>query len=189
MTEDLSLRRRVVSLLPFLLTVAAGRGDAQGYPVWTSPGPFLSGQFGADAANLGDVDADGIDDLAVLRPQSVHFISGATGSSIILFAPPLPTSPSPFRDIAGVGDCNGDGAPDIAVGVAGTGLFNDGTVRVHSGSSGLQLWSVAGGPSESLGRAVAGPGDLNGNGVPDVVAGGGSFVRALSGTNGAVLYT
>ena len=82
---------------------------------------------------------------------------------------------------------DGDGIPDIAVGVAGTGVFNNGTVSLRSGVSGGSLWQSSGATFQTFGRALAGPGDLNGDGFPDVVALGEVLVRALSGTTHSVV--
>jgi FG-GAP repeat protein len=188
MLQDALRKRRCALRLPALLVAAAPPLAAQEYAVWTSPGAFQGSAFGASVANVGDLDADGVDDLADVRVAFVDIISGASGAPLFGFFTFNPTSPSSLLDIAGVGDANGDGVPDIAVGVAGTGVFNDGTVALHSGASGASLWTVFGAIFETFGRAVVGPGDLNGDGVPDVAVTGASVVRALSGTNGAVLY-
>ncbi|HKB17012.1 MAG TPA: VCBS repeat-containing protein, partial [Planctomycetota bacterium] len=177
------------ALVSALLAAAAPPLSGQGYAVWTSPGPFLGGGFGANLASVGDLDGDGVGDLAILRPPSAHAVSGATGSILSSFLISNTTGPSSLRDIAGIGDVDGDGIPDIAVGVAGTGLFNDGSVSLYSGATGTSLWSAFGALFQTLGRAVAGPGDLNGDGIPDVVATGVNVLRAFSGTNGAVLYS
>ncbi|MGH8059171.1 MAG: FG-GAP-like repeat-containing protein [Candidatus Entotheonellia bacterium] len=99
--------------------------------------------------------------------------------------------------VAGVGDVDGDGVPDVVV-TTSSGAGGAGSVSVFSGASGQRLWRVAGELGEQLGYAVAGIGDVNGDGVPDVVVGapftapGGvawaGSVYMFSGVDGRLLW-
>ena len=121
-------------------------------------GPVTGSTFGADVANLGDVDGDGVTDIAVGARQ-YHDGSGYVGSIWVLFMNAngtvkgekhisnslngftgTLTNPSSFGyGMAGTGDMNSDGIPDVAVGRpdATPGeiwllmLDSDGTVKEH----------------------------------------------------------
>jgi hypothetical protein len=73
-----------------------------------------------------------------------------------------------------IGDLNGDGASEIAIGAlrnnAGGPLA--GKVFVYSGRNGALLNIVTGSPFDRLGHGVAGVGDVNRDGVPDYAATG-----------------
>jgi CSLREA domain-containing protein len=166
-------------------------------------GPLDDGdRFGNAVASLGDVDGDGTVDLAVGAPLdgvtnrgAVHIlfmnpdgtvraeqkISDTTGG----LAATLDDSDSFGAAVAGVGDLDGDGTVDLAVGApldddggADRGaayilfLNPDGTVKAEQKISSIQ--GGLAGPlddSDSFGAAVAGVGDLDGDGVPDVAVG------------------
>lgn len=86
--------------------------------------------------------------------------------------------------IAGVGDLDGDGIPDLAVGALGRdiGFENAGEVTVYSGRDGVPIFSVTGARiQERLGVAVHGIGDLTGDGVPDLAIAAGSFLPDRAG--------
>lgn len=80
--------------------------------------------------------------------------------------------------VAGVGDVNGDGYDDILLGAYSysSGFPNQGMVQLHLGTaSGIDLtaaWTYAGqGAGELVGAAVSGAGDVNGDGVDDLLVG------------------
>lgn len=90
-----------------------------------------------------------------------------------------------------VGDVDGDGAADFVTSAptsAGGGA-NAGRIYLYSSRSGRQLWQVDGSPGDQLGTGVEGAGDVDADGIPDVIAGapGGGYARVYSGKDGHVL--
>ena len=173
--------------------------------------------FGAGLAALGDVDGDGVPDLAVGSPGEdtnanasgrVDVISGADGSTIrTLFG----TGHLHVfgRTVANPGDVSGDGVDDLLVTAAGENIPPawGGIVRLFDGASGAQLDLYSNGATtsdlaEGYGDSLAGAGDLDGDGVRDVLVGApfrlgtdatGEFARfgaveARSGADGSLLF-
>ncbi|HKB15316.1 MAG TPA: VCBS repeat-containing protein, partial [Planctomycetota bacterium] len=173
-----------------LMLRASPPARAQGYPIWTVDGPSVGSRIGGSVASAGDVDADGLPDVVLGGFALARVHSGASGALLLS----LPSLPSATITVAGVGDVNGDGIPEFAIGrpdASAPGSLLDGSVSLHSGATGAALFTTSFVQvGARLGSSIAGPGDVNLDGVPDVVAGGnGFFVTVLSGTNGAILYT
>jgi len=89
-----------------------------------------------------------------------------------------------------IGDLNGDGASEIAIGAprnsAGGQLA--GKVFVYSGRDGTLLNTVTGSPFDRLGHGVAGVGDVNRDGVPDyAVSGPGPLPSTGLASNGRLI--
>jgi hypothetical protein len=162
--------------------------------LWTADGTASNDWFGQTLAALGDVDNDGIGDLAAVAPfqngnlGAVRVLSGATGVTIYTLGGTTPYEAFGAA-VAAVGDVDGDGVKDLVVGVPGsTGSGLTGRVEVHSGRTGTLLWSQTDNQVGSdYGFAVAGTGDMNGDGVADVIVGAPRYFDALTGkTPGAI---
>jgi tetratricopeptide (TPR) repeat protein len=94
-----------------------------------------------------------------------------------------------------IGDADGDGVKDLVTSAPTYGANGQaagpGRVYVYSGKSGKLLWAQTGQANESLGIKVEKAGDVNGDGIPDVIAGAPGTERAYvySGRDGKVLLT
>lgn len=154
---------------------------ADGRVLWRRTGSAAGDRFGQSVCALGDVNQDGVPDLAVGAPQNDEVASaagrvsvlsgvdgnelfGVTGSSLVeLFG----------TSVAGAQDANGDGVPDLAVGAPfeDSGAFNAGAVQVFSGVDGSLLFAVHGeAAGDQFGDRVALVGDVDGDGARDLAA-------------------
>ena len=92
-----------------------------------------------------------------------------------------------------VGDVDRDGVADIVTSAPtkDVGGANAGRVYLYSTKSGALLWSVSGRPGDQLGIGIEAAGDINRDGIPDVVASapGAGKAYVYSGKDGSVLLT
>jgi len=140
--------------------------------------------LGTAAAFLGDVDGDGTSELAVGATENfapgvgaVFVYSGADGTLLyeIREEPGAPSCAHRFGEsLAAIGDVNGDGLGDLAVGFPcdAAGGSRAGAVRVFSAADGTFLAEYVGpGPNSGLGTTLAGGLDADADGVPDFATG------------------
>lgn len=157
------------------------RSGATGALLLTADGSDLRGHFGAAVASAGDVNGDGHADVLVGAPcanangaqsGAAYVISGTTGKTLLSI--PGRAAGDHFGIGTGaLGDVNGDGVPDSVVGAADAGAGARGVVYAVSGRDGSVIRQMTGDPTTmDLGWFfVAGVGDVNGDGVPDIYAG------------------
>ncbi|MBI3449425.1 MAG: FG-GAP repeat protein [Acidobacteria bacterium] len=157
-----------------------------GSPTRKLTGNFTEDHFGASVAALGDIDGDGLADLAAGAPNAlfapgqhggeVRVFSGATASEIFVHHTTI-QGDSFGAATGGTKDVTGDVVPDLIVGAPGepaSGL--PGSLSVFSNGSGLELCRVAGQtPGEGFGIAFDSIGDLDGDGFPEWAAGAPAF--------------
>jgi hypothetical protein len=90
-----------------------------------------------------------------------------------------------------IGDVDKDGVADFATSAPqhATGGTRAGRIYVYSTKTRELLWKVDGIAGDFLGHKIEAAGDINKDGIPDVVANGGGTVRVYSGDDGKLLRT
>ena len=187
-----------------LLATLAQRGAAQTAEFGTF-GFHEGDALGRAVARVGDVNGDAVADFVVGAPAAAGaesapgyalVISGADGVRIHRL---LTDGPDLFGwAVAGVGDADGDGVPDVLVGEPGSAPVA-GEARLFSGLTGDELLALSSGLGDSwdgFGFAVAGLGDVDGDGHADFAIGSPSLsgegpgeVRVYSGLDGGLRLT
>ena len=176
-------------------------------PSWTSTGDDdLWGRFGWSVASGGDVNGDGFSDLIVGASvgnnnwgKGYVFLGGATGLS----GSPAWTSAGDDQ-VAGLfggalssaGDLNADGYDDVVVGAPGFHTWNlyAGKAYIFTGGpGGLSLgpvWTSSGDDRYGawFGGSVASAGDVNGDGLPEIIIGAYNFDSTSGRVGKAYVY-
>ncbi len=138
-------------------------------------------RLGASVSGAGDVNNDGFADILVGSPTAqtsgiqfgnVKVFSGQDGSLLYLIG----NTTVPYGDaVSDVGDVNGDGYDDFVLGSAGDSTSTPGfagSARIFSGINGSVLYQFSGDSvGDNFGTSVRGAGDVDGDGIPDVVVG------------------
>jgi hypothetical protein len=92
-----------------------------------------------------------------------------------------------------IGDVDGDGVNDFVTSAPTKNLGgeNAGRIYVYSGRTGELLWKADGSPGDQLGTGIEAAGDINKDGIPDVIGSAPSIdtVYVYSGRDGRVLMT
>jgi hypothetical protein len=161
--------------------------------------------FGSGVAGLGDLDGDGFEDFAVSSPRAGP--DGVEWGAVSVVLGPVGEGSGPVEEsavilgmqggerlgwgVAGVGDVTGDGEPDLAVSSPfyGRDFQDQGLVTLFSGAlQGAQSHDDADarvlGPLHGhLGYALGGRGDIDGDGVDDLLL---SFDPTAQGVVGVI---
>lgn len=199
------LRRTRTPLVISIIALAVSAPEALAASQWNMVGTVEGASFGAAVA-LGDADGDGFDDLLVGSPLRgagaghVRLFRGGPEGYDVSASVPWQQSGGPgggFGEvIVALGDVNGDGLADFAVGEPRRGADGSERGRVWlfggtpDGLAELAHWDGTS-DGERFGAALAGPGDVDGDGLADLLvgspdaSGGAGRVSLYAGTTGA----
>jgi RNA polymerase sigma factor (sigma-70 family) len=178
-----------------------------GQVIWTFHGTEEGGHFGNFLAGAGDIDGDGSADLLIAGMDEdalgltnagvVYLYSGATGALLQKIDGSFANGQLGIG-LAGLGDLNGDGKGEYAVGAPGYSGPYQGIVDVYSGLNAAPILQLQGeAVGDRFGFSVANAGDVDGDGLSDILVGApnaapGNSVDAgstylYSGKNGELL--
>lgn len=201
-----------VYVAPVLVPLGTVAGGVGGFAI---DGELDNDRAGSPVGAGGDVDGDGLDDILVGAPEADHVIMNAGRGYVVLgktdtdnvlltdlvegnggfIIDPAVISADTARSISDAGDINGDGLADVLIGAPQEsvayvvfGRAGDTTpvslTDVESGNGGFTL--VSEGNTDFTGRRVKPAGDVNGDGVPDLLVG--APLRDVNGADGGRTY-
>ena len=176
-----------------------------------SPNIEDDGSFGGSVNSIADLTGDGVREVLIGAPREtvssggtdyaragrLYVMNGATGATLHTLESDNPEQDGNFGVSSdAVGDVDGDGEPDVVVGAKGeavNGSDSAGRAYVFSGATGTLLYTLTSDDVQRSGsfggsNSVAGVGDINGDGTPDlaVAAGGEDGVESGETTSGNV---
>jgi hypothetical protein len=146
--------------------------------------------------------ADPHGDSETINAGEAFIYSGKDGALLLTLSDPAPQEDGKMAAaVAGLGDIDGDGVPDVVLGVPGedlgdeeNGVSNVGLAYIFSGKTGQVIRTLNNPDAEAagaaFGAALANGGDINRDGTSDVVVGapGAGHVYVFSGKTGALLF-
>ncbi len=184
-------------------------GSADGLeatPVWVTEGGQETCYYGVQVSTAGDVNADGYHDVLVSAARYDTDLHDAGRAYLYLGSPTGPsTTPDWTYDgedwairiglcVANAGDTDGDGYADVLVSSFHTDTATmEGRAILFRGSpTGLEdtpAWSAYGGTEEArFGETLATAGDLNGDGLSDVVIGAHGYTGEFEMSGAAFVF-
>ncbi len=193
---------------PWLVVYDPGNPPGIGVPPWTS---FGLGYHSEGVVGLPDMDGDWYEDLLVGAPGASQVPNERSHGAVFAFTL-SPGTPLLWRldgaeefgnfgsTLAVIGDLTGDGRPEVAIGETGSdvGALVGGAIHILDPYNQVMVASFYG-PQDFLyyGTLLEPLGDVNGDGVPDLLTGSpgpyapfpAGYVRALSGADGSELWT
>ncbi len=218
-----SVQRVTISGLPArkAQVLFGGRGSApvfsdnlsgRGFTIFNSDNP---GYIGRSVSGAGDINGDGFSDLivsanivepSVSNERGAFVVFGNSGETDVNLADlngggfRIDVTDMPSTEglkVSGVGDINGDGLDDIAIGfpkAEGATALVSGRAYVVFGSTasetidvqnlGLRGFAIGGAnEGDQLGYSISGAGDVNGDGFDDIIIGLPTYAR--EGTSGS----
>ncbi|MFG0318249.1 MAG: FG-GAP-like repeat-containing protein [Planctomycetota bacterium JB042] len=167
---------------------------------WTYLGTVAGGHLGLDVACAGDVNGDGLSDVMAAAddgPRAVVFHGGTLGPQEVAgWSIEHGQIDAGYGfSVASAGDVDGDGYGDVVVGAPNhdAGHVDEGKVWVYHGSGdGLATsasWTYTGQQAGArFGISVACAGDVNGDGLSDLVVGAPGFDGGQVDEGAAVLF-
>jgi hypothetical protein len=181
-------------------------GGLSGSPDWTIESNEIGARYATSVASAGDVNGDGYADVLVGAFTASHGASGG-GACYLYYGSAFGLSHAPARKydgavpdlnlgehVAGIGDIDGDGYDDFAIGAPGfaNGQANEGAILFYKGApagpSGQWDLIESNSAGAAMGRAFDGAGDVNGDGKGDLVVGMSAFAAAFPQEGRVAVY-